>query len=487
MNQINLAELIKVKNNKGEEFYFNVNNSLLMENSNIIEDIIKLNKKVNDGTKIIDKLSDSYSEGDLTECINELKSVGFIKEKVVGILEDAESKMNQFYESSLHQHRNHLSSVTLNISHDCNLRCKYCFGDSGEYHGKRELMNFKVAKSAIDYLINNGLKTDEFIVVFFGGEPLMNLELLKQTVEYCKKKQKELNKRFSFSVTTNATLLNDEVIDYLINENFHVLCSLDGYKEANDVNRVFEDGSGSYDIVIENIKKYVSKSNKVAEVRVTLTKSGLDIKRTYEELTSIGAKPVIMPVDSQNNDINLSLKDYNKVYEIYKQIAHDILSNEEQYKKYINMFEIDLSKIINANVQDRPCSLGIKNITVSIDGEIYACHRGDGDGIFNIGNVLIGLDEKKYKSFIDQYFMAGVDYVEDCKKCNIRYLCIGGCLAERSDVTGSFREIVDKNKCLFKRKVMNLIMFLYTSLEEDKRKAFYSSAEKIIDNRAANH
>lgn len=324
-----------------------------------------------------------------------------------------------------------VKALCLHICHDCNLRCEYCFAGQGNYHGRSEYMSFEVAKKAIDFLIDNSGNRKILETDFFGGEPLMNLNVVKQTVEYAKKKAAEKGKTFLFTLTTNGVLLNRENAEYLNREMENVVLSIDGRKEVHDGVRKTINGKGSYDVIIENIKNFVKiRGDKHYYVRGTFTAKNLDFSNDVlyladNGLTEISLEPV---VTDKNSPLYIGETALPQIKEEYDRLAKEYKRRKQAGERLFNFFhfQIDLDGGPCLRKRVSACGAGNEYFSVTPNGDIYPCHQFAGDPKYVMGNVFEGkLNENIRKVFRDNNLYTR----EKCKNCFAKYHCSGGCPA----------------------------------------------------------
>ena len=331
-----------------------------------------------------------------------------------------------------------VKSMCLNVAHDCNLRCEYCFAAKGDFGCGRMLMPFEVGKKAIDFLLEHSKGRHNLEVDFFGGEPLMNFDVVKQIVEYARSKEEEYNKNFRFTITTNGLLLTDDKIDYINREMSNVVLSLDGRKEVNDRLRVRVDGSGCYDSIVPKYQKLVSARSREKDyyARGTFTKYNLDFTNDVLHLYELGFDQLsIEPVVSDEKlDYSIKEEDLPRVFKEYETLADTIIDYRKS-GKYFNFFHfmIDLNQGPCAIKRLRGCSCGNEYLAVTPQGDIFPCHQFVGDDRWKMGNVLDGTFDTSIKDYFSQ---ANVYKKEDCKNCWAKFYCSGGCNANNYQYEG---------------------------------------------------
>ena len=301
----------------GYNIVLDVNSGAVHVVDEVTYDVISLFEEL-DADSITAKLSQEYPEEDIREVIEEVRQ---LKEDGQLFTEDI---YQPFVEKFKETRQTVVKALCLHIAHDCNLACKYCFAEEGEYHGRRALMSFEVGKKALDFLVANSGNRVNLEVDFFGGEPLMNWDVVKQLVEYGRSLEKANNKKFRFTLTTNGVLLNDEIMEYLNKEMSNVVLSLDGRKEVNDNMRPFRTGKGSYDLIVPKFQKLADSRNQTDYyVRGTFTRDNLDFSEDVKHFADLGFKQMsIEPVVGPEEDpYSIREKDLPQIMEEYDKLA----------------------------------------------------------------------------------------------------------------------------------------------------------------------
>lgn len=331
-----------------------------------------------------------------------------------------------------------IKSMCLNVSHDCNLRCDYCFAAKGDFGGERCLMPAEVGRKAIDFLIKHSKNRRNLEVDFFGGEPLMNFDMVKETVDYARSVEKEHNKNFRFTITTNGVLLTDDKIDYINREMSNVVLSLDGRKSINDRFRTFENGLGCYDRIVPRYRKLVENRdpNKDYYVRGTFTTENLDFSADVMDMYEHGFSEIsIEPVVSDPN-LNYSIKEEHipAIRKEYEKLAN-MLIDMKKSGKHINFFHflVDLSGGPCVYKRLRGCGCGSEYIAITPNGDIYPCHQFVGKDEWKMGNVD---DEHIDYAIRDRFKNANIYGKENCKNCWAKFYCSGGCNANSLQYAG---------------------------------------------------
>ncbi len=413
---------------------------------------------------IMEKYGDKYSEYDIYEAysdIEELKESGqlFTEDVYKDVIIDFKKRKTV------------VKALCLHIAHDCNLACKYCFADEGEYHGqKRELMSLEVGKQAIDFLIENSGNRVNLEVDFFGGEPLMNFEVVKEIVAYGRSKEKEFNKNFRFTLTTNGVLLDDDVIEFCNKEISNVVLSLDGRKCINDLMRPTRNGKGSYDIIVPKFKKFVKKrGDKSYYVRGTFTRNNLDFFSDFEEMADLGFDEIsIEPVvAAPTEDYSIREEDLPKIFEEYDKLALDIIERHKKGKP-ITFFHYMLDLNGGPCVYKRlsGCGSGTEYLAVTPQGELYPCHQFVGIDGFKLGTVFDGIDNTEV---VNEFKLCNVYAKDKCKDCFARFYCSGGCAANSYLYSGGILDTYDIGCKMQQKRVECAIMIkaALADLEEE--------------------
>lgn len=331
-----------------------------------------------------------------------------------------------------------VKALCLHIAHDCNLSCKYCFAEEGEYHGSRSFMSAEIGKKALEFLIESSGNRRNLEVDFFGGEPLMNFDVVKEIVSYGRELEKNCNKTFRFTLTTNGVLLTDDVIDYVNEHMVNVVLSIDGRKETNDRMRKTLNDKSSYDIILPNFKNLVQKrGQKNYYVRGTFTRNNLDFKddvlHMYEQgFKEISIEPVVA---SPEQSYSIREEDIKTICDEYEALAKEMLSLQKQNKEF-NFFHfmIDLSGGPCVAKRVTGCGAGTEYLAVTPTGELYPCHQFVGDKEFLMGTLETGVTNTQKTTDFDK---CNVLTKEECGTCFAKYYCSGGCAANAHQHSGN--------------------------------------------------
>ena len=344
-----------------------------------------------------------------------------------------------------------IKSLCLHISHDCNLRCDYCFASTGDFGtGRRLNMPFSVAQKAIDFVIEKSGKRRNIEIDFFGGEPLLGFDVVKKTVEYARSKEKEYNKNFRFTITTNGVLLDEDKIKWINDNMKNVVLSLDGRKEVNDRFRHTVNGKGSYDLIINNFKTLVKErdNDKDYYVRGTYTKFNLDFLEDIKSISNEGFYHLsVEPVSAdKEKEYALTEEDIPTIYQEYDKLAEYMLNHEGEFNFF--HFNIDLSQGPCVIKRIRGCGAGSEYVAITPDGDIYPCHQFVGQEDYYLGNIF----KKDFNtSLSDKFRNTNLTTRNKCQSCWAKYYCSGGCSAANYFTNGDINEPAEL-QCALERK-----------------------------------
>ncbi len=348
---------------------------------------------------------------------------------------------------------NEVKALCLHVSHDCNLRCRYCFADEGAYHSVREVMSFETAKAAIDFLLRESGNRKVLEVDFFGGEPLMNIDVVKRTVYYAKEEGEKLGKRFLFTTTTNGLLLDDETIAFFNEEMENVVLSLDGRKEVHDAVRKTVNGKGSFDAVIGKIKKFVkARGDKHYYVRGTFTAKNLDFSKDVLFLADNGFDSISLePVVTDIPDLQIREEHLPAIEAEYEKLCDEYVKREAEGDPFLFFhFHIDLEGGPCLSKRVSACGAGNEYFSVVPNGDIYPCHQFAGDKAWRMGNVFEGkLDGALRKKFAESCLFTR----KKCGGCFAKFICSGGCSANNYHYSGDIDEPYAMTCAMMKKRV----------------------------------
>ncbi len=360
-----------------------------------------------------------------------------------------------------------VKALCLHVAHTCNLNCSYCFASQGKYHGDRAVMSFEVGKRALDFLIENSGNRRNLEVDFFGGEPLMNFDVVKQLVDYARSVEKEKGKNFRFTLTTNGVLVDDDVIDFCNREMSNVVLSLDGRKEVHDRFRVDYAGNGSWEKIVPKFQKLVeARGGQNYYMRGTFTHANPDFLEDIKTMLDLGftelsMEPVVCapedPSALTDEDLPIVLKQYEDLAELMRQRRRE----GRPFTFYHYMLDLSGGPCIYKRISG--CGSGTEYMAVTPWGDLYPCHQFVGEEKFKLGDIWHGVDNTQVQ---EEFASCNVYARPDCKDCWARLYCSGGCAANAYHATGSVKGVYKYGCELFKKRMECAIM-LAVSEEDD--------------------
>ena len=352
-----------------------------------------------------------------------------------------------------------VKALCLHVAHTCNLNCSYCFASQGKYHGDRAVMSFETGKQALDFLVANSGTRRNLEVDFFGGEPLMNFQVVKDLVAYARSIEKEKNKNFRFTLTTNGILVDDEVIDWANQECSNVVLSLDGRKEIHDRFRVDYQGNGSWEKIVPKFKKFVeARGGKEYYMRGTFTHANPDFLKDIETMLDLGFNELSMePVVCAKEDPSaLTDDDMVVVMEQYEKLAELMLQKDKEGKPFtFYHYMIDLSGGPCIYKRISGCGSGTEYMAVTPWGDLYPCHQFVGEEKFKLGNIWEGVTNIEIQN---EFAACNVYAHPECRDCWARHYCSGGCAANAYHATGSVTGVYEDGCKLFRKRMECAIM-----------------------------
>lgn len=404
-------------------------------------------------------LGDRYESGQIREAWEDIKEL--TREGRLFTRDVFEPMIDQ-----VKQRKTVVKALCLHIAHDCNLACKYCFAEEGEYHGRRALMSYEVGKKALDFLIASSGNRRNLEVDFFGGEPLMNWQVVKDLVAYGRQQEKLHDKHFRFTVTTNGVLLNDEIQEFINQEMDNVVLSLDGRREVNDAMRPFRNGKGSYDLIVPKFQKLADSRNQERYyVRGTFTRNNLDFSNDVLHFADLGFKQMsIEPVVGDESDpYAIREEDIPKICEEYDRLAKLMIEREREGKGF-NFFHfmIDLEGGPCVSKRLSGCGSGTEYLAVTPWGDLYPCHQFVGREEFLMGNVDEGIT---HPEIADEFRGCSVYSKEKCRSCFAKFYCSGGCMANAYNFHGTIHEAYDIG-CEMQRKRVECAIMMKAALAD---------------------
>lgn len=407
----------------------------------------------------IKKELSGYKDAEIEEVYEEIK--GLESQGVLFTEDEYEDYITEFKERPTV-----VKALCLHIAHDCNLACKYCFAEEGEYHGDRSMMSFEVGKQALDFLVENSGNRRNLEVDFFGGEPLMNFEVVKQLVAYGRSLEEEHNKKFRFTLTTNGVLLDDEVMEFANREMANVVLSIDGRKEVHDTMRPTRNGKGSYDLIIDKFKKFAKlRAGKSYYVRGTFTHDNLDFSKDVlhladEGFDQISVEPVVGPEEER---YTIKEADLPKIMEEYDLLAKEIIKREKEGKGFTFFhFMIDLTGGPCVAKRLSGCGSGTEYLAVTPWGDLYPCHQFVGEDDFAVGTVFDGVTRQ---DIVSEFKKTSVYSKKDCRDCFARFYCSGGCSANSHKLNGTINGTYEVG-CKLERKRVECALMVKAALAD---------------------
>ncbi|MBQ9593172.1 MAG: thioether cross-link-forming SCIFF peptide maturase [Lachnospiraceae bacterium] len=472
--------------NNGYNIVLDVNTSSVHVVDDLVYDILEMYRK-EDNSAIVEKMVAKYSDSTLVEQlgyeVNEetvLEAIGEIDELVEeGVLFTEESYKPKVMEFKARP--TVIKAMCLHVAHDCNLACKYCFAEEGEYKGRRAIMSYEVGKAAFDFLVAHSGNRRNLEVDFFGGEPLMNWDVVKKLVAYGRELEKTHDKKFRFTVTTNGVLLDQEKMDFINAEMHNVVLSLDGRREVNDRMRPFRGGQGSYDFITpKHLAMAKSRGGKSYYVRGTFTRYNLDFCEDILHFADLGfdeisIEPVVAP---ETEDYALRPEDLPKIFEQYDKLAAEMVRRKKEEGKCFTFFHfmIDLSGGPCVYKRAAGCGSGTEYVAVTPWGDIYPCHQFVGEEEWLLGNVFDGI---KRDDIVQKFKSINVYTKEECQDCFAKFFCSGGCAANAYHFTGDIGGVYGLG-CEMQRKRVECALMIKAA-EGDLAEAAASCDEDCED------
>lgn len=406
--------------------------------------------------EIVNLLKNKYSSIEIKEAIKELDFI-----RIEGLLFSDDRYFNH---EAFKNKKPVVKALCLHIAHDCNMRCKYCFASQGDFKGERNLMSIDIGKRSIDFLIRNSGNRRNLEVDFFGGEPLMNFETVKEVVEYGRAQEKKYNKNIRFTITTNGVLLNEENMKY-INENmYNVVLSIDGRKEVNDNMRYTINGQGTYDIIVPKFLKMAKmREHRNYFVRGTFTRNNLDFAKDVLHLADLGFKSTSMePVVAEaHHDYAIKEEDLQTIFEQYELLSREYVKRIKEgrgFDFFHFMIELHQGPCVIKRVSG--CGAGAEYLAITPEGDIYPCHQFVGNEDFKIGSIM---DETIDTSLYGKFSNAHIYNKDKCSKCWAKFYCSGGCHANAYNFNNSIYEPYDIG-CEMQRKRIECSLIIQANM-----------------------
>ena len=398
--------------------------------------------------KLTEKYSEEVTRDEVMECweqVGQLKKAGMLF---------SEDSFEPLQDELKRRSEGIVKALCLHVAHSCNLNCEYCFASQGKYSGERALMSFETGKRALDFLIEHSGPRRNLEVDFFGGEPLMNWQVVKDLVKYARSVEKQHSKNFRFTLTTNGMLIDDEVIEFSNREMSNVVLSLDGRREIHDRYRVDYEGRGSWDRIVPKFQEFVKRrGDKNYYIRGTFTHANPDFLKDIETMLDLGFTELSMEpvVAAENDPASLTKEDISVVKEQYEKLALLMLDREKEGRPFtFYHYMIDLKDGPCVYKRISGCGSGTEYMAVTPWGDLYPCHQFVGDEKFRLGDVWNGVNNVE---MTDEFRACNVYSRQECRECWARLYCSGGCAANAYHASGSVNGIYEKGCELFKKRM----------------------------------
>lgn len=419
---------------------------------------------------IISLYKEKSTEEIITSMLEKYKADKTItREEILSCIEDIKGleKAGKLFSKDIYENRafdfknrkTDIKALCLHVAHTCNLNCEYCFASQGKYHGERALMPYEVGKRALDFLIENSGSRHNLEVDFFGGEPLMNFEVVKKLVKYAREQEKLHNKNFRFTLTTNGLLIDDDVIAFVNKEMSNVVLSLDGRKEVHDSLRKTISGQGSYDIIIPKFKKLVeARGGKNYYIRGTFTHNNIDFLKDILHMADLGFTELSMEpvVCAPDEPYALTEEDLPILKEQYALLAKEMIKRDSEnrgFTFYHYMLDLTHGPCIYKRISG--CGSGTEYLAVTPWGDLYPCHQFVGDEKFKLGDIYNGIVNTKVR---DEFKLCNAYARPECKDCWAKLYCSGGCAANSYHATGNILGTYKYGCKLLKKRIECAIM-----------------------------
>ena len=419
---------------------------------------------------IISLYKEKSTEEIITSMLEKYKADKTVtREEILSCIEDIKEleKAGKLFSKDIYENRTFdfknrntdIKALCLHVAHTCNLNCEYCFASQGKYHGERALMPYEVGKRALDFLIENSGSRHNLEVDFFGGEPLMNFEVVKKLVKYAREQEKLYNKNFRFTLTTNGLLIDDDVIAFVNKEMSNVVLSLDGRKEVHDSLRKTISEQGSYDIIIPKFKKLVeARGGKNYYIRGTFTHNNIDFLKDILHMADLGFTELSMEpvVCAPDEPYALTEKDLPILKEQYELLAKEMIKRDSEnrgFTFYHYMLDLTHGPCIYKRISG--CGSGTEYLAVTPWGDLYPCHQFVGDEKFKLGDIYNGIVNTKVR---DEFKLCNAYARPECKDCWAKLYCSGGCAANSYHATGNILGTYKYGCELLKKRIECAIM-----------------------------
>jgi uncharacterized protein len=469
--------------NNGYNIVLDVNSGMIHVVDDLAYDIIELYENNSRGSiicamvekysqpKYLAKITSGDGKQDFSEGMEALVTqINEVIDDIEQLKKDGALFTKDIYEQYIKDFKQRstvVKALCLHIAHDCNLACRYCFAEEGEYKGRRELMSYEVGRQALDFLIAGSGSRKNLEVDFFGGEPLMNFQVVKDLVEYGREQEALHNKKFRFTLTTNGILLNDEVMEFVNREMSNVVLSIDGRKEVNDRMRPSRNGKGSYELILPKFQRLADLRNQTNYyVRGTFTHNNLDFSEDVKHLADLGFRQISVEpvVASPEEPYAITEEDLPALFEEYDRLAKLMLERKKEGKDF-NFFHFMIDLAGGPCVAKRlsGCGSGTEYLAVTPRGDLYPCHQFVGIPEFLMGNVFEGIKKPEIR---EEFKACNVYSKEKCRNCFAKFYCSGGCAANSFNFHGDINDAYDIG-CKLQRKRVECAIMLKAAAEEE--------------------
>jgi uncharacterized protein len=417
--------------------------------------ILNDNEELPSVRQLIEQYKNKYSSDEIEEVFKELQTL-----KIEGMLFSDGAYLN-----TLSTSRNKaVKSICLHVAHDCNLMCEYCFASKGDYHTGKKLMSKEIAFQAVDFLVKNSGHVKNIEIDFFGGEPLLNFGVVKETVEYAKSIEDKYNKNFYFTITTNGILLDDEKIKFINEYMDNIVISIDGRKEVHDAIRYDRNGKGTYNVIVPKAKRLVDeRKDKSYFIRGTYTSRNLDFSNDIRHLATLGFREIsVEPVVGKGEDFYITEQDIPTILYEYEKFAVEYIDRAANKDYRFYHFSLDLYGGPCIYKRISACGAGNEYLAISPTGDIYPCHQFVGQPEFKIGDLSSGIIRN---DLTEQFGSNDVLHKGKCKDCWAKLFCSGGCHANAWYTNGDI-SIPDDIACTLQKKRLECAIMIQCALQD---------------------
>ncbi len=446
----------------GLNLVLDVNSGSVHVVDNIVYDMIPLFEQKKK-EEILACLQNHYPKEQILEAYKEILEL-----KEQGLLFTEDTYKN--YIVDFKKRKTVVKALCLHIAHDCNLACRYCFAEEGEYHGRKALMSLEVGKKALDFLVAHSENRRNLEVDFFGGEPLMNWDVVKQLVLYGRSLEEPYQKKFRFTLTTNGVLLDKEIMEFCNQEMGNVVLSLDGRKEVQDRMRPTRNGKGSYDVIVPKFQEFVkSRGQKNYYVRGTFTRENLDFSKDVIHYADLGFRLLSMEpvVASPEESYAIRKEDLPQIFEEYEKLALEYIKRKKEGRGFeFFHFMLDLNQGPCVAKRLSGCGSGTEYLAVTPWGDLYPCHQFVGEEEFLLGNVMDGITNP---SICEEFKLCNVYAKEKCQTCFARFYCSGGCAANSYHFHKTITDVYEIG-CEMERKRVECAIMIQAALAQEKER-----------------